>query len=242
MLLFLILAQSIPLGAGPYLPAWAGEVLRPWDVGRAVASLVAVPDHVVDVVNRSRAGLIDAGGDTEIRLGASAESRTTPPSSSMPPSVADTPEARDVAPPSSESEPDVIENSEDPSRPDTAIEKVFVGTVAMFVPRAIAQPAGWIQIGGGRGLWAFADVDTVVFSVTLVGSLALIVMQHRRGFRPHPAFWGVLVLVLLIGVPLAYEGSNFGTMFRQRNMVMLEFLLLPVLMERGRPRRRDDLA
>ncbi len=204
MVTMLVLTQAVTTGAGPFLPQWGHEALSPWTGRRALESLQEIPAQSVAVANKVRDGLIEAGGGTEIRLGESA------------PSVA----APGVAAPSVAA----------PRRPATAFEKTFAGAVAMVVPRVVAQALGLIEVGGGRGLWAFAELDTVVLDLVLVGAGFLVFLQLRQGRVPLPAFWGLLVVTALIAAGLAYEGSNFGTLFRQRGMAAVGVMLLPLLL------------
>jgi len=125
-------------------------------------------------------------------------------------------------------------------RPDTPLEKIATGALAMFVPRAVGQGLGLITIGGGRGLWLFADLDTLVLDVIVIVALVLVSRQIAAGRQPQPVFWAVLSVTLMMAVSLAYQGSNFGTLFRQRGMVALGLMLLPLLTGPEGGRRTPD--
>ncbi len=109
---------------------------------------------------------------------------------------------------------------------DLKIRGLAAGAVAFFVPREIATPLGLVEIGGGRGLWLFADLDTVYFDLFL---LLAIVVSVRRGVRSvlrDPLWVSLAVTAFVVTVPLVYVVTNFGTLFRLREMVFLEVALI----------------
>jgi len=231
------LSQAVPAGAGPYLPDWALDILHPWrgSAPSLAIAMVQAPAEAAAVAERARQGLINSRGSTEIQLPpdpvAEAPALLPVADVSVPTDIAAATAVPDAPAPVQTAAPTAVR------RPETTAQKVFLGGVAMFVPRAIAQRAGWIYIGGGRGLLAFAELDTIVFTTSCLGAVLLVLIAVRRGLRPDPVFWSVLGLTVLIAVPLAYEATNFGTLIRQRNMVMLGFLLLPLLLGRPGDRR-----
>ncbi|MGK2857911.1 MAG: hypothetical protein ACSLFQ_11960 [Thermoanaerobaculia bacterium] len=99
-------------------------------------------------------------------------------------------------------------------------------TVACVVPRFIAMPAGLVEIGGGRGLWAIAELDTIAFVAFAISAIAL---AWKRGAG---ALRDPLVLLLLLSVlgamSMLYVVNNFGTLLRLREMVLLPLLLMAV--------------
>ena len=112
------------------------------------------------------------------------------------------------------------------------------GFAAMFIPRAVAQPLGLVQIGGGRGFWLFADADTLVFDLVVLcafGYCARSLVRRRRRATP------LLILVVLVFAaltgPMIYSVTNFGTLFRLRQMVYVLAALLPLTMARPEPTR-----
>lgn len=98
----------------------------------------------------------------------------------------------------------------------------------MILPRTIAQRLGVLDVRGGRGLWLFVEIDTVVFDVVSLFCLVTIIGAIRRRELRAPVFWLILVVTVVIGGLLAYTVSNFGTLFRHREMVLLGLLLLPL--------------
>jgi len=120
-----------------------------------------------------------------------------------------------------------------PPRPQpTLAANITTGIAAMFLPRAVAQRAGLVQIGGGRGFWLFADAETVVFdAVLLIGfgySLRRLVGKRAR---VTPLFVLVALLFVALCGPMTYTVTNFGTLFRLREMLYILAALLPVTLD-----------
>ena len=106
---------------------------------------------------------------------------------------------------------------------------MVTGTVAMLVPHSIAQRAGLIDVRGGRGLWLFADADTVVFDLVLLFSAVycLIAVLRRRA-RVTPIFVVLLIVFAVTAIPMVYSVSNFGTLFRLRQVLYTLAAILPL--------------
>ena len=102
------------------------------------------------------------------------------------------------------------------------------GLAATFLPRTVAQPAGLVRIGGGRGLWFFADIDTLVFDAMIVIAIAWCIRRLRAGASLSPAFVFFLLLLLITAGPLIYSVTNFGTLFRLRQLIYVLAVLLPM--------------
>jgi len=103
----------------------------------------------------------------------------------------------------------------------------------MFLPRAVAQRAGLVQIGGGRGFWFFADADTLVFDLVILtafGYCARRLARDRR--RATPLFILVALIFFAICGPMTYTVTNFGTLFRLRQMLYVLAALLPITLDR----------
>jgi hypothetical protein len=108
------------------------------------------------------------------------------------------------------------------------------GSLAVLtLPKALALRAGDVSIAGGRWLWAFADLDTLLFEATIIGCAWVLVFEIRRGASLRPAFWHVLAATVAITGLLAAEATNFGTLLRMRSMIAMGIALLPLTIERG---------
>ena len=129
--------------------------------------------------------------------------------------------------------------------PASFTDRLITGVTATLIPRAIAQKAGLIRVGGGRGFWFFADIDTIVFDIVLVFSVVYCVRRlvRTRG-RMTPMFVQVMLVFMIVAVPLIYAISNFGTLFRHRQMIYLGLCLLPMALagRGGEERETGDPA
>ena len=112
--------------------------------------------------------------------------------------------------------------------PSSPVARLFVGTAAILMPRLVAQWLGILDVRGGHGLWTIAEIDTICFDVVLVVIVVSIVSAFRRGGRPTPLFWMILLVTGIIGTVLVYTVSNFGTLFRHRDMILLGIVFLPL--------------
>jgi hypothetical protein len=116
--------------------------------------------------------------------------------------------------------------------PGIVASRMLTGLAVIFVPHAIANPLGLTAISGGRGLWWFADAETLVFdAVSILAIIAAISVVRARRLR-EPAMWSVAVTVVVLTLVLAYDVTNFGTLFREREMVFVGLLVMIILGER----------
>ena len=111
--------------------------------------------------------------------------------------------------------------------PATPAQRMFTGLIALTLPRAIAVRLDLLDIRGGRGLWAFADLDTLFFDATLILAIVSLVVAFRRGTVATPLMVLVLFTTFAIGGGLAYVVSNYGTLFRLREMIWICLALIP---------------
>lgn len=107
---------------------------------------------------------------------------------------------------------------------DTRPDRFLRGCVAFFLPHAIAGG----NIGGGRGLWLFADADTIFFDLVLLGAIVALFRAPREKWR-NPMFWLVLATTIVMSAAFIYCVSNFGALFRYRSMIFIGVVLLPVV-------------
>lgn len=106
------------------------------------------------------------------------------------------------------------------------LARLAMGAAAMLLPRVLGEALGLFHVGGGRGFLWLTDVDTLVFDLALFVSIAAVAKRFRTA-RRDPLLWMLVALTLLIGVPLAYSVTNFGTLFRLRETIYLGVILLP---------------
>jgi hypothetical protein len=119
--------------------------------------------------------------------------------------------------------------------PASRLARFAAGTAAVLVPRALGQRAGLFAIGGGKGLWWFSDLDTIVFDLVALFAVCLTWRWLRAASLRNPMFWLVAALTILIAVPLVYTVTNFGTLLRLREMIYLGLLLIPLALATAQP-------
>jgi hypothetical protein len=110
----------------------------------------------------------------------------------------------------------------------TAIYPPSAAGVALFLPRFVGQALGLFSIGGGRGFWAFAEVDTLFFLAATIVSGVLATRAVRRARRLPPVALQVLVSALLVTIGLSSVVTNFGTLFRLRETILVCLACLPL--------------
>lgn len=146
------------------------------------------------------------------------------------------PDIAPVVPASSEPPP-----TSPPSVPAKWTSRVITGFAAMFLPRFLGESLGLIRVGGGRGLWIFAEVDTLLFDLVLLYAIVHCVRALRRGRAKMTAtfVFCALVFVMTAG-PMLYTVSNFGTLFRLRLMVYCLAAVLPITLRNVTLREEGD--
>ena len=116
-----------------------------------------------------------------------------------------------------------------PSHPESSrVVRIASGTAAATIPHAIGQRIGLFKIGGGRNLWWFSDIDTVIFDLFIVVAIYWFIRRFRSASVRNPIFWFVAAVTLLITFPLVYTVTNFGTLFRLREMIYIGVALIPL--------------
>ena len=121
--------------------------------------------------------------------------------------------------------------------PSSKLLRLTAGAAALLIPRAIGERLGLFHIGGGRNLMWVTDVDTIIFDIVLFAALFWTVRSFRSASLRNPIFWLVTSLTIMIGVPLIYVVTNFGTLFRMREMIYLGLMLIPLTLVSAPPRR-----
>lgn len=115
--------------------------------------------------------------------------------------------------------------------PQTATGRLVAGTAALFLPRFVGSSLGIVSMGGGRGFWWFAEVDTLIFDVIVLFALASLWSGRPRPWR-DPYFWYLFFATLGIIFAVAYTIGNFGTLFRHRGMILTTLVLWPLVARR----------
>lgn len=235
-LLLVLLAQSIRLGGGSDLPVTYDRLLNPMTAlqWRPAAS----QEHLAYVRN----GFDTTPGATSIGEGRALAQpaapapvpRSTPPA----PPVAEPVGQPDIAPVAA---PVAATVAPAPPRsttvlPTTLTARVITGFAAMFLPRMLGEALGLIRVGGGRGMWVFAETDTLVFDLVLLYAIFYCArVLKRREARITATFVFCLLVFVMTAGPMLYTVNNFGTLFRLRLMVYCAAAILPITLRPQEP-------
>ncbi|MEA2236667.1 MAG: hypothetical protein QOC81_1391 [Thermoanaerobaculia bacterium] len=263
-----LLSRGLVAGAGPYLPAAVAGVLTPNRVSAAAREL---PRTLAGGVEEARNSFDRTGGSTSIKPGGSHETSTRtslapatsiaaalvssapePAVPTIPPAAAQpaVPPARKPAlqpavPPAVQStvQPVVSRPVQAVAPPNTAsrIARLLSGIAAITIPSSIGESLGMFHIGGGRGMLWFTEVDTIVFDVVLFFA-AYVLIRNSSASSRNPLVWLVLLTTLLVGLPLVYSVTNFGTLFRLREMIFGGLLLMPLAVMTGAVRGKASAS
>lgn len=206
--LFIVVSQAIRLGGATDVSPYLRPLLDP----REAISGTRKPQVTV-ALDAARSGFEHTPGRTTFTpgpaLGASASPRPSAP----------IPRPRKHAPPP-------------PSTASQRVARVVSGSAAALLPRTIGQRLGLFEVGGGRGLWLFAEADTLVFDAILVAAFVYCVRARRR---VTALFAFVLLVFLATGGPLVYTVNNLGTLLRLREMLCFTAALLPLTLALATP-------
>ncbi|MBK5258429.1 MAG: hypothetical protein JJE51_02475 [Thermoanaerobaculia bacterium] len=242
--LFVLLAQSFRLGALDLPPSFA-RLLNPMTAVRwRPASAKA---HIAEV----RKGFERTPGATTIAPGTALEPPTTPPPPT--PTQTQTPvstqtQASTPTPTPTPAPTPTTTAAEAPApapttRPEsqTVVSRLTTGSAAMFLPRVLAESLGIIRVGGGRGLWLFAELDTIAFDLVLLYAIVYCARSLRRRRARMTATFVLCVLVFVMTAgPMIYTVNNFGTLFRLRLMVYFLAAILPITLRHPYSIERSD--
>ena len=117
--------------------------------------------------------------------------------------------------------------------------RIIAGAVAVLIPSTVAKKLGLLQMGGGRGLWWFTDLDTILFDLVVLFSIGFTLRRLKWTTPRNPMFWFVL-LVSAVALPLIYTVTNYGTLFRLRMMVYLAVALIPLALSMASTTEKPD--
>lgn len=101
----------------------------------------------------------------------------------------------------------------------------------MVVPPTLARALGIFDAGGGRGLWLFADADTIAFDAVIVIAIVSLAGMRRRGESATPMLWYALAIGFTFFFLLPYSVSNYGSLFRYRSVVYVSFAVIPLVLQ-----------
>ena len=113
-------------------------------------------------------------------------------------------------------------------RVQTRLERLLAGAAALVFPSGLGERLDLFEIGGGSGLLWFTEIDTLIFDAVLIFALWAVYAAHAALAWRFPLTWLVLLTILILLPPLVYTISNFGTLFRLREIIYLGLLLIPI--------------
>jgi hypothetical protein len=217
----LLSARAALAGAGSYMP----DNLRGFLVAKPAAPTIA---PVITVLDGSRRNLDTyAGAGTRIGAGRLIAEKSSPPKAVTPPAPAPNSPLPSSTPVAAASEDANAREDAAVVMPSGRVRREITGLAALFLPRFIAGPLGLVDIHGGRGLWWFAEIDTIFFLLGVSAGVAIALRQWRMAIR-NPEVWALIFAAGLMGAATAYAISNFGTLLRHREMVFVWIALLPL--------------
>jgi hypothetical protein len=220
--LWILLSQVVVFSGGPLLPPTVRAVLMPYKSGGEVPEVGSIGEQTKRVLLRPlvalREGFVSSGGASQIS-GAAEEGRQAARSS--PPA---TPPLASPAPTEEKS------------------SNLLTGLAATFLPRAVGRRLGIFSIGSGGGVWTYVELDTLFFLFASVLSGLLTVRAAWHAGRTSPLAVQVLLSAFLIAAGLAYVVTNFGTLFRLREMILMPLSLAPLAATLGSERERETAA
>lgn len=202
---FVLLAQAVSLGGSDDIPRSIRRVLEPWPSTAATWS----PSSLTTYLAASRRGFENTPGATAITVGTLLLSRVRgnePGVDARPPGAAtDAGSAMTVG----------------------GFAATAAGFAALFLPRTVGQSLGLVRIGGGRGFWLFVELDTLVFDAVLLFAIGYCTRSLRVS-RVTPLFVLLVIVFVATAGPLVYTVTNFGTLFRMRQMLYVIIAILPL--------------
>ena len=231
--LLILLAQSIRLGAHDLPPSY-DRLLNPMTALQWRPS--ATREHLADVrkgFDSTPGATTIAEGDAFARPGMAGRPGATTLAEGVPPAQPDIVPVAPVVPASREPASSIF--------PPRFASRIITGFAAMFLPRILGESLGLIRVGGGRGLWLFAEVDTLLFDLVLLYAIVQCARSLRRGRAKMTAtfVFCALVFVMTAG-PMLYTVNNFGTLFRLRLMVYCIAAVLPITLREVTLREEGD--
>ncbi|MEA2326121.1 MAG: hypothetical protein QOE68_1080 [Thermoanaerobaculia bacterium] len=233
IVLTIVFCRVLVAAAKPYMPP---QIIAAMTPSTALGTIGKLPVVLLGGVDSARDGFQRAGGKTAIVVPATpvAVASVKPlPKAPAPLPVVPRPVAETAARPQHE----VVQPAVPPVvQPQSRASRLFAGVSATVLPRTIGESLGLFHIGGGRSMLWFTELDTLVFDVILLLAIAAVVIRFRTSLR-NPLTWFVLVLTVLVGAPLVYTVTNYGTLFRLREMIYLGLLFTPLAVVTAAPDR-----
>ena len=121
----------------------------------------------------------------------------------------------------------VSQPPEKAENPVSITTRLLTGGASVVIPRSIGERMGIFHIGGGQGMFWFTEIDTIIFDLTLACAIFALAVGRSVSWR-NPLVWLLGLITVLAGVPLGYVITNYGTLFRLREMIYIGLALIPL--------------
>ena len=217
--LFVVLAQAVRLGGDADMPQSVSRLLDP----RPLIAARWRPSSVPRLIVESRSGFEHTPGATMISAGPALATPPLGPPKQTSFAVASPLSTTLATPP-----PSPARKKKKAAVAPRPLPTLATGFAAMFIPRTLAQTLGLVRIGGGRGFWFFAEIDTLVFDAVLFFAFVYCLRAIRSYARVTPLFVFLVLVFVMTAGPMIYTVTNFGTLFRLRQMLYLIAAMLPL--------------
>ena len=208
-ILTIIFCRALVAAAAPYMPPQLVAAMSP---SSALVTIRQLPVALLGGVESARDGFQRSGGKTAIVV------PTAPPAAAPTLPLSPRRAAVSAAPP---------REAAPPAQSQSRISRLMSGVAATVLPRTIGESMGLFHIAGGRGMLWFTELDTLIFDAALLLAITAVTIRFRTSLR-NPLAWLVVVLTVLVGGPLVYSITNYGTLFRLREMIYLGLLFTPL--------------
>jgi hypothetical protein len=192
----------------------------------------AAPERPTPATLARTARMLDAATASPAPRTPPPAARTTAPATASPAPPTPAPAARTTAPATASAAPHTPAPA--PRTADT-VRQTIARVVALMLPRALGEAFGLVEMGGGRGLWLFAELDTIAFDVVLLFAAWYSVGALRNRRLPvSPLFVLVVLIFGILFVPMVYTVNNFGTLLRLRQMLYFIAAIVPLTLVANR--------
>lgn len=254
VIVIVLLSRAFLLGGGPYVPTSIIRVMTP---STAFGEARRLPSQIFLQIEMARDAFEKAGGRTSIHAGGSIskldkaldtpragnEPKTAAGSASSLPRKEETAATATAAAGSAPSLPRKEETAATATAPPRAVRAVpqratverppsfmtdvLTGVASILIPRSVGERLGLFHIGGGQGMFWFTELDTIIFDLIFLVAVSALAVRRSVSLR-NPLVWFLVLLTLLLGIPLAYAITNYGTLFRLREMIYIGLALTPL--------------
>lgn len=229
IVLTIVFCRGLVAAAWPYMPPQLIAVMAP---SSTIGTIPQLPVALIGGIDSARDGFQRSGGKTAI-IDASTPAATAPVVAVVPRNPSPTVVRRPHKTATPTVQPSTPAIAATPT-PMSRMSRLVAGVAATVLPRTIGEALGLFHIAGGRGMLWFTELDTLIFDLGLLLAVLAIARQFRASLG-SPLTWLVVVLTVLVGGPLVYSITNYGTLFRLREMIFIGLLFTPLAVATGAP-------